>query len=84
MSVDEYFALAERLGYSSGHSYGHRRLRAGQYLHAEFPCVHGRPFLLEELLARHPKLRVQVMHAGYPLIDNMLALLQANSYVYGM
>lgn len=35
-----------------------------------------------ELLARHPKLRVQVMHAGYPMIDNMLTLLQANSHVY--
>ncbi len=34
------------------------------------------------LLARHPKLRVQVMHAGYPMIDNMLTLLQANSHVY--
>jgi hypothetical protein len=34
------------------------------------------------LLARHPKLRVQVMHAGYLMIDNMLALLQASSHVY--
>jgi hypothetical protein len=25
---------------------------------------------------------VQVMHAGYPMIDNMLTLLQANSHVY--
>jgi predicted TIM-barrel fold metal-dependent hydrolase len=40
------------------------------------------PLLLEELLARRPKLRVQVMHAGYPMIDNMLTLLQANSHVY--
>jgi hypothetical protein len=36
----------------------------------------GTPLLLEELLARHLKLRVQVMHAGYPMIDNMLTLLQ--------
>jgi uncharacterized protein len=42
----------------------------------------GNPLLLEDLLARHPKLRVQVMHAGYPIIDNMLTLLQANSHVY--
>ena len=42
----------------------------------------GNPLLLEDLLARHPKLRVQVMHAGYPMIDNMLTLLQANSHVY--
>lgn len=42
----------------------------------------GNPLLLEELLGRHPKLRVQVMHAGYPMIGNMLTLLQANSHVY--
>ena len=42
----------------------------------------GNPLLLEDLLARHPKLRVQVMHAGYPMMEEMLTLLQANSHVY--
>jgi predicted TIM-barrel fold metal-dependent hydrolase len=42
----------------------------------------GDPLLLEDLLARHPKLRVQIMHAGYPMIDNTLTLLQASSHVY--
>ena len=42
----------------------------------------GDPLLLEGLLAKHPKLRVQVMHAGYPMIENMLTLLQADSHVY--
>ena len=42
----------------------------------------GNPLLLEELLARHPKLRLWIMHAGYPMIDNLLTLLQANSHVY--
>lgn len=35
-----------------------------------------------DVLARHPKLRVQVMRADYPIIDNMLTLLHANSHVY--
>jgi predicted TIM-barrel fold metal-dependent hydrolase len=42
----------------------------------------GNPLLLEDLLVRHPKLRVWIMHAGYPMIDNLLTLLQANSHVY--
>ena len=42
----------------------------------------GNPLLLEELLARHPKLRLWIMHAGYPMIDNLLTLLQTNSHVY--
>jgi predicted TIM-barrel fold metal-dependent hydrolase len=37
---------------------------------------------LEEALVRHPRLRVYVMHAGYPMIDDMLALLQAHPQVY--
>ena len=42
----------------------------------------GRPFLLEDMLARHPKLKIWVMHAGYPMIDEMIALMGANAYVY--
>lgn len=42
----------------------------------------GDPLLLEDVLARHPKLRIWIMHAGYPMIDNLLTLLQANSHVY--
>jgi uncharacterized protein len=57
--------------------------RAGRNLTSpKFRGSMGNPLLLEDLLARHPKLRVQVMHAGYPMIDNMLTLLQANSHVY--
>lgn len=31
---------------------------------------------------RHPRLRVYVMHAGYPRLDEMLAVLQAHPQVY--
>jgi hypothetical protein len=37
---------------------------------------------LEEVLARHPQVRVYVMHAGYPLIDDMLAVLYAHPQVH--
>jgi predicted TIM-barrel fold metal-dependent hydrolase len=37
---------------------------------------------MEEVLVRHPKLRVYLMHAGYPLIDDLLALLYAHPQVY--
>ena len=38
--------------------------------------------LLEPVLVRHPKLRLYVMHAGYPLIDEMIALMYAYPQVY--
>ena len=37
---------------------------------------------LEEVLVRHPRLRVYIMHAGYPLLDDLLALLYAHPQVY--
>ncbi|MGD8356769.1 MAG: amidohydrolase family protein [Lysobacterales bacterium] len=40
------------------------------------------PLSLEEPLVRHPKLRVYVMHAGWPMLDDTLALLYAHPQVY--
>lgn len=43
--------------------------------------LHG-PLTMEPVLVRHPKLRVYVMHAGFPMLDDMLALLYAHPQVY--
>jgi predicted TIM-barrel fold metal-dependent hydrolase len=40
------------------------------------------PLLLEDVLVRHPKLRVYVMHAGWPMLDSTLGLLYAHPQVY--
>ena len=82
MSVDQYFALAEELDIPVAIHMGTGGSGRANVMMPKFRGSKGDPLLLEELLARHPKLRVQVMHAGYPMIDNMLTLLQANSHVY--
>ena len=82
MSVDSYFALAEELDIPVAIHMGTGGSGRANVIMPKFRGSKGDPLLLEELLARHPKLRVQVMHAGYPMIDNMLTLLQANSHVY--
>jgi predicted TIM-barrel fold metal-dependent hydrolase len=81
-SVDAYFALAEELDVPVAIHMGTGGSRRANVTMPRFRGSMGDPLLLEELLARHPKLRVQVMHAGYPMIDNMLTLLQASSHVY--
>ena len=81
-SVDQYFALAEELDVPVAIHMGTGGSGRANITVPKFRGSMGNPLLLEELLARHPKLRVQVMHAGYPMIDNMLTLLQANSHVY--
>ena len=42
------------------------------------------PLLLEEVLVRHPKLRLYVMRAGWPMLDRMIGLLYAHPQVYVM
>lgn len=37
---------------------------------------------LEEVLVRHPRLRIYIMHAGYPLLEDLLALLFTYPQVY--
>lgn len=40
------------------------------------------PYLLEEVLHRHPRLRVAVMHYASPLIEEMIAMLGAYPQLY--
>lgn len=40
------------------------------------------PLLLEEALIKHPKLRVSIMHAGWPMLDDLLAVLWTHPQVY--
>lgn len=40
------------------------------------------PLTLEEVLLRHPRMRVYIMHAGYPMLDDLLALMYAHPQVH--
>ena len=47
-----------------------------------FRSAAGRPLLLEDVLARHRKLRVFVENSGYPYLDEMIALMYMYPQVY--
>jgi predicted TIM-barrel fold metal-dependent hydrolase len=40
------------------------------------------PLLIEETLLKHPKLRVSLMHAGWPMLDDLLAVLWTHPQVH--
>ena len=42
----------------------------------------GNPLLIEEALNRHPKLRVNLMHAAWPHLDDTIALMSVYPQVY--
>jgi predicted TIM-barrel fold metal-dependent hydrolase len=81
-AVDAYFALAEEFDIPVGVHMGTGGSGRANLSTPKFRGSMGDPLLFEDLLARHPKLRLWIMHAGYPMIDNLLTLLQANSHVY--
>ena len=82
MSLDAYFAIAEELNIPVGIHMGTGGNGMANITSPKYRASMGKPFLLEDLLARHPRLKIWVMHAGYPLIDEMIALMGANAYVY--
>lgn len=43
----------------------------------------GHPLLLEEVLVRHPGLRIYLENAGYPFLDEVIALMTQYPQVYG-
>src|SRR6478736_2190472 len=81
-SLDAYFAAAEKLNIPVGIHMGTGGNGSINITNPKYRASMGNPLLLEDLLARHPKLKVWVMHAGYPMVDEMIALMGANAYVY--
>jgi hypothetical protein len=75
--LEPYFALAAELDVPVGIHMG-----MGGPGFATYRARLGNPLLLEEVLVRHPRLRVYVMHAGYPMLEQMVALMQTYPQVY--
>ena len=81
-AYEPYFALAEELDIPIA---VHAGSTGGQATYNDYPKYRmelNRPLRLEDMLARHPRARVQVMHAGWPFIDEAVALLKAHPQVY--
>lgn len=82
MSLDPYFAVAERLNIPVAIHMGTGGNGMANITSPKYRASMGNPLLLEDLLARHPRLKIWVMHAGYPMINEMIALMGAHAYVY--
>jgi predicted TIM-barrel fold metal-dependent hydrolase len=72
-ALEGYWTLAEELDAPVAIHLGPESGGGG----AKYRVALGNPLLLEEVLLRHPGLRLDVMHAGWPMLDAMLAILSA-------
>ena len=86
--LDPYYAIAEEFDLPVGIHMGPGPPGAAYdsspttYKSPEYRMALSDPMLLEELLMRHKKLRLFVMHAGWPMLESMIALLYAHPGVY--
>jgi len=48
----------------------------------KFRVTYGNPVLLEEVLIRHPKLRLYIMHGGWPYLEETKAIMAVYPQVY--
>ncbi len=79
--LEPYWALAEELDLPVGIHMGPGPRGASYAGFPEYRMRLSNPLLLEDVLVRHPKLRVYICHAGWPFIDELLGLLWAHPQV---
>jgi predicted TIM-barrel fold metal-dependent hydrolase len=80
--MEPYWALAEDLDIPVGLHTGLAPPRTPYQCCPKFRNSLGNPALLEEVLIRHPKLRVYLMHAGYPYLQETIAIMHMYPQVY--
>jgi predicted TIM-barrel fold metal-dependent hydrolase len=86
-SLEPYFALAEALDVPVGLHLGEGPPGGAYVLGAPgapspYRVAAGRPLLLEDVLVRHPRLRIWVMHFGSPFVEEMIAILYSHPQVF--
>jgi len=80
--LEPIYALAEELDLPLGLHVHPGPPGATAIGYPKMRASYGDPLLLEEVLGRHPRLRLYVMHGGWPLLDRTIALLYAYPQVY--
>ena len=80
---EPYFALAEELDIPVGLHLGEGPPAAARFPGYEtYRASLTSPFQLEDVLRKHPKLRIYVMHYASPLVDEMIAMMFTHPNLY--
>jgi uncharacterized protein len=81
-SLEPFYEMAERLDLPVGIHMGYGAPGGPYWIYPKYRAALNDPLLLEDLLVRHPKMRVYVMHAGMPMVDEMIMVMNAHPQVF--
>lgn len=81
-SLAPYWALAEDMNVPVGIHIGTGPVGAPYLGFDRYRARLHSPLTLEDVLLRHPNLRVFIMHAAWPMLDDLLAVLWTHPHVY--
>jgi predicted TIM-barrel fold metal-dependent hydrolase len=79
---DASFSLAEELDVPVGVHVGPGAPGAPYVGYPKYEMRLTNPLLYEAVVTRHPKLRLYIMHAAWPMLDQLIGLLYAHPQVY--
>lgn len=79
---DPYLTLAEELDIPVGVHTGLGPEGTPYTCCPKFRVTYGNPILLEEVLVKHPKLRLYIMHGGWPYLEETKAIMSVYPQVY--
>jgi predicted TIM-barrel fold metal-dependent hydrolase len=80
--LEPYYALAEELDVPVGFHMGPGPPGTPYFAAPDYRMRLSNLLLLEDVLVRHPRLRVWAMHAGWPLGDDAIAAMYAHPQLY--
>lgn len=81
--LTKYFDLAQELGIPMAyHMFPGGPPGGAYFMYPKTRAFQGKPLQLEEILITHPKMKIYIMHAGWPYLEDMKALMYAHPQVY--
>lgn len=81
-AFEPYLAMAEQRGLPVGLHLGTGPPGAPYLGYPKYRAGMHSPLLIEDVLVSHPRLRIYLMHAGWPMIDDLLAVMYAHPQLY--
>ena len=82
--LDRYFALAQEFDLPVGIHTGNGTIRIlnSDEEKRKYRVAYGNPLRVNEVIAKYPDLRIYLMHAGYPFLEDAIALMKVYGNVY--